>query len=168
MELGLQDQVFARVYTFGKGLGCHGAVIVGCEELINYLINFSRAFIYTTALPIHALATIDAAYSEMESIKAERQHLHSLIQHFRNTCRAVGIIELIESDSAIQSVLISGNKRVSTVAQNLQAQNMWAKAIRSPTVPEGKERIRICLHAYNSKEEITQLVSAMEKSLKTV
>ena len=56
--LGIQNQVFARIMTFGKGLGCHGAAILGTEELKSYLINFARSFIYTTGLPPHSIATI--------------------------------------------------------------------------------------------------------------
>ena len=65
-ELDLEDLVFARIVTFGKALGCHGAAILGSGELKSYLINFARSFIYTTALPPHTLATIGAAYSKLE------------------------------------------------------------------------------------------------------
>ena len=64
-ELGLENDVFARLVTFGKALGCHGAAILGTNDLKAYLINFSRSFIYTTALPPHSLATIHAAYHEL-------------------------------------------------------------------------------------------------------
>lgn len=168
MELGLQSKCFARIYTFGKGPGCHGALIVGSNALREYLINFSRAFIYTTALPIHALITIDSAYEVMAKTQKVRQDLHELIQYFRAACHREATIETIDSQSAIQCVLISGNERVNRVAEALQQAGIWAKAVRSPTVPEGKERIRICLHAYNTKSEIDRLVSCMAQSLGSI
>lgn len=165
MELGLQDQCFACVYTYGKAPGCHGAAIVGSAALRDYLINFSRSFIYTTALPLHALVTINQAYQVMEAATQERIQLQQLIQQFRSHCQQYATIELIESHSAIQCVMISGNARVTKVANVLQEESFWIKAIRSPTVAPGKERIRICLHAYNTKEEVNQLVSALAKAL---
>ena len=66
-ELGIEEQVFARIHTFGKGLGCHGAAILGSSELRDFLINFSRSFIYTTALPPHSVATILAALKFLET-----------------------------------------------------------------------------------------------------
>lgn len=165
MDLDLQANCFARIYTFGKGPGCHGAIVVGSQALRDYLINFSRAFIYTTAQPIHALVTIDSAYTEMRAATTARKHLHGLISHFTQSCQQIPSIELIESESAIQSVLISGNERVTQVADALQHEDIWAKAIRSPTVPVGKERIRICLHAYNTKAEVDRLLACMERVL---
>ena len=64
-ELGLGDSVFARIHTFGKAMGCHGAVILGSKELRNYLINFAKSFIYTTAMPIHNVLTIQFALKEL-------------------------------------------------------------------------------------------------------
>ena len=68
-QLGLQDQVFARIMTFGKGLGCHGAAIVGSQELKDYLINFARSFIYTTGLSPHSVATILVGHQHLETEK---------------------------------------------------------------------------------------------------
>jgi len=66
-ELCVEDLIFARVVTFGKAFGCHGAVVLGSNELINYLINFSRSFIYTSAMPIHSALTIKYALKELET-----------------------------------------------------------------------------------------------------
>ena len=64
-ELGLENEVFARIITFGKGMGCHGAAIMGAVKLKEYLVNFARSFMYTTALPPHALATIKIAFEHL-------------------------------------------------------------------------------------------------------
>ena len=65
--LNLQEQVFARIMTFGKGLGCHGAVVLGSQNLKQYLVNFARSFIYTTGLSPHSVATILIAYQFLDN-----------------------------------------------------------------------------------------------------
>ena len=72
-SLQLQETVFARIVTFGKGLGCHGAAILGGEDLKSYLVNFARSFIYTTGLSPHSVATILTAYQQLEMAR-EVQH----------------------------------------------------------------------------------------------
>ncbi len=161
-QLGLAGKCFARIYTFGKAPGCHGAVVVGSENLRTYLINFCRSFIYTTALPLHSLASIRVSYQLMESAQSNRKKLHELIAHFQAELAKSNQIRTIASKSAIQGILVSGNENVSRVANQLQQKGIWAKAIRSPTVPEGSERLRICLHSYNTKEEIDFLRSCLE------
>jgi 8-amino-7-oxononanoate synthase len=160
-QLGLAEKCFARIYTFGKAPGCHGAVVVGSEDLRTYLINFCRSFIYTTALPLHALANIRICYQFMESAKSNREKLHELIAYFQAEMAKSSKIQIVTSQSAIQGIVVSGNENVSSGAHHLQHKGIWAKAIRSPTVPEGLERLRICLHSYNTKEEIDLLRSCL-------
>ncbi len=162
-QLGLAEKCFARIYTFGKAPGCHGAVVVGSENLRTYLINFCRSFIYTTALPLHSLASIRVSYQLMESAKSNREKLHELIVYFQTELAKSSQIKTIASRSAIQGIIISGNEQVSRVAEQLQQKGIWAKAIRSPTVPEGLERLRICLHSYNTEEEIDLLRGCLEE-----
>ena len=72
---GIQDLVFGRVHTFGKALGCHGAAVVGGELLKQYLVNFARSFIYTTAAPFHQLASVKMAYELLGSADDEIEKL---------------------------------------------------------------------------------------------
>ncbi len=156
-QLGLQKQIFARIYTFGKALGCHGAVITGSVILKQYLINFARSFIYTTALPFHALAAITVAYgqlSESSQIAALKENI-ALFKHLVSKNN----LPLIPSDSAIQCMIIAGNSNCKKVATYLQQQGYNVKAILSPTVTAGKERLRISLHAHNTKAEIYNLTN---------
>ena len=74
-QLNLHDKVFARIITFGKALGCHGAAILGSEQLKNYLVNFARSFIYTTGLSPHSVATIFVAYQHLSKSQQEREKL---------------------------------------------------------------------------------------------
>jgi 8-amino-7-oxononanoate synthase len=154
-KLQLQDKFFARIMTFGKGLGCHGAVILGSTQLKHYLINFCRSFIYTTALPPHAIATILTSYKELEKSKSLIENLQENSIYF-NT-----IIKISEFNSSIKSIVIPGNNNVKRAAQHLQENGFNVKPILSPTVPTGQERIRFCLHSYNSKEEIKSVLNLL-------
>ena len=154
----IQNNVFARIITFGKGLGCHGAAIVGSLELQEYLINFSRSFIYTTGLSPHAVATILIAYQHLEQTK-NIQKLKENIIHFNQEKNVFGLKPLfVRSKSAIQSAIIPGNDAVKAIANQFQEKGYDVKAILSPTVTEGQERLRFCLHSYNSKEEISEVL----------
>lgn len=161
-EMGLQDKVFARIMTFGKGLGCHGAVVLGSSELKDYLVNFSRSFIYTTGLSPHSVATILMGYHHLEKEKDTLLQLRENINFFNQEKQMMGMRPLfVRSKSAIQCAIIPGNEKVKTIALQLQENGFDVKAILSPTVPEGQERLRICLHSYNSKEEISSLLRLM-------
>ena len=158
-KLNLENDVFARLVTFGKGLGCHSAAILGSKTLKQYLVNFARPFIYTTGLPPHSLATIKIAYGEMSN-SSEIEKLHSNIQFFKSEVNK-NQLKFINSDSAIQCCIISGNDTVKSITQKLQDYGFDVKAIISPTVPLGKERLRFCLHSYNSEEEITKVLKLL-------
>jgi 8-amino-7-oxononanoate synthase len=164
--LGLQDPIFARIITFGKGLGCHGAAILGSQKLVDYLVNFARSFIYTTGLSPHSVATILVAYQHLQTEKEALQKLRENIIHFNQEKKQLGLNPLfVRSKSAIQSAIIPGNKKVKTIASQLQEKGFDVKAILSPTVPEGQERLRFCLHSYNSKEEISEVLKLLASIL---
>ena len=161
---GLQNKVFATIMTFGKGLGCHGAAILGSQELKNYLVNFARSFIYTTGLSPHSVATILIAYHHLESEKEAIQNLKRNIQFFNQEKLQMGLKPLfVYSKSAIQCAIIPGNEKVKAIAHQLQENGFDVKAILSPTVPEGQERLRFCLHSYNSEKEISEVLQLLSK-----
>jgi 8-amino-7-oxononanoate synthase len=161
-SLHLQETVFARIMTFGKGLGCHGAAILGGEDLKSYLVNFARSFIYTTGLSPHSVATILTAYEQLEKATDSQQLLKNNIAHFNQEKNRLSLKPLfVRSKSAIQSAIIPGNERVKGIAQQLQSNGFDVKPILSPTVPEGQERLRFCLHSFNSKQEITDVLQLL-------
>ena len=165
-SLHLQDIVFARIMTFGKGLGCHGAAILGSQELKSYLVNFARSFIYTTGLSPHSVATILMAYQQLEKATYSQQQLKNNIAHFNQEKNRLSLKPLfVFSKSAIQSAIIPGNEKVKSIAHQLQSKGFDVKPILSPTVPEGQERLRFCLHSYNSENEITQLVQLLSNCI---
>ena len=165
-EHKIQDKVFARLNTFGKAPGCHGAAILGSQDLKDYLVNFSRSFIYTTALPPHSVATILAVYQEFEKGISQIQQLKNNIQFFRSQVSQNNLTaNFLESRSAIQSCIIPGNEQVKNIAESLKKEGFEVKPILSPTVPKGLERLRFCLHAFNSEEEISRVLKILAKLL---
>lgn len=166
-ELGVEEQVFARIITFGKAMGAHGAAILGCNDLKDYLVNFSRSLIYTTALPPHSVATILAAvkFLQRDGLRAIEKLKHN-IDFFNYEIKNKALeAYFIPGTSAIHSCLISGNERVKRAAFYLQKEGFDVKPILSPTVPEGRERLRFCLHSFNTELEIEKALSFVQKVL---
>ena len=164
-ELGLESKVFARVHTFGKALGTHGALVVGSAVLRNYLINYARPFIYSTALPVHSLVSIQCAYDLLERSPDCLEALRQRIRFFKSKLPPLSGTSFLDSSSAIQGVVIPGNEHVKAAATQLQQEGFNLRPILSPTVPKGKERIRICLHVHNTPEEIQGLLESIQKVL---
>jgi len=149
-SLALENKVDIRIYTFGKAMGCHGACVVGSKNLIDYLVNFARPFIYTTALPIHNIVTIDCAFEFLSRNIGLQQQLSNNVALFTSKLKST-------STSAIQAIIIPGNNNVRNVADELQRKGFDVRAILSPTVATGLERLRICLHAYNTHDDVVEL-----------
>jgi 8-amino-7-oxononanoate synthase len=158
-ELQLENEVFARIYTFGKALGCHGAAILGSEMLKNYLVNFSRSFIYTTGLSPHAVANIKVAYEELQETNAIEK-LKKIIQTFQEVTKD---LNFITGNAAIHCCILPGNDNVKNIANTLQESGFQVKSILSPTVPKGKERLRFCLHSYNTEAELKAVIHTLQK-----
>ena len=157
--LGLQNKVFARIMTFENGLGCDGAVILGSDEFKKCLLHFAPNSIYTTGLAPHSIASILVAYQFLEKDKKNNQALRENIIQFNQQLILLGLKQLfVRSKSSIQSAIIPGNEKVKNIAKQLQDNGFDVKVILSPTVPEGQERLRICLHSFNSREEISALL----------
>jgi 8-amino-7-oxononanoate synthase len=163
-ELVLQDKVFARIVTFGKAMGCHGAAILGSNALKSYLVNFARSFIYTTGLPPHSSATILAACEHMSVSRGEQMQLRRNIDYFKEQLREHDLGPyFIPSNSAVHCCLVAGNEKVKKWSLKLQDKGFDVKPILSPTVRGGQERLRFCLHSYNSENEIKEVLYILSK-----
>jgi 8-amino-7-oxononanoate synthase len=158
-SIGLESEIFARVHTFGKALGYRGAIVVGSEALREYLINFARPFIYSTAPDLVTIRYIDAAYRLMSHAHAERGALRALVQGMGEVQREFPGLTFLASETPIQGVIIPTNAAVLAAEVRLQDAGFFAKAIRSPTVPEGLERIRLCLHSFNTLTDVRESVA---------
>jgi 8-amino-7-oxononanoate synthase len=146
--------VFARVVTFGKAYGCHGAAILGSEALKNYLINFARSFIYTTALPPESYQQIEARVTH-KSIAERQQELQKNIEHFLSLFPDGTFVS--ERNSPIQIMRIGEIEKTKNRANELIEKGFAVKPIFSPTVAKGDEGIRFCLHAFTLAREIESL-----------
>jgi 8-amino-7-oxononanoate synthase len=133
---------------------------LGSKNLRHYLINFSRSFIYTTAAPIHNIAAIKAGYQLLSEININI--LQDKIALFRKLAKDQNL-NILESNSAIQGIIYPSNVKAKNAAQILQNKGFDLRAILSPTVPQGKERLRICIHTYNTTEEINSLVKEIKE-----
>jgi len=163
VELGLEQKIMARMHTFGKALGCHGAVVLGTAELRCYLINFSRPFIYTTALPILSLISIKKAYDILSSCDNKILKTSILIDLYKQLIDGLIPTSKIESSTPIQCLILGENERVREASKSIQNEGFDVRPILSPTVPKGLERLRICLHAFNSEEEVKGLVNSIKR-----
>jgi 8-amino-7-oxononanoate synthase len=150
-EQNLTTQLFAQINTFGKALGVYGAIVLGSHTLRQALINFATSYIYTTALPFHSLSAIKCSYELFPTLESERSQLQKLSQIFRKSYPN-------SSDSHIQSVVIKGNEAVKQAANQLNRQGFDVRPLLSPTVRQGYEVLRICLHAFNTENEVTALL----------
>jgi 8-amino-7-oxononanoate synthase len=153
-EQGLQHRCFSRIHTFGKALGCHGAVVLGSGTLRSFLINFCRPFIYSTAIPPAAVAAILESYRIFPDMMKERESLARLIKRFDRP-------GFRKSDTPIQSFVVPGNEQVKRLAQDLLERHLDVRPILYPTVPLGEERLRIALHSFNTMEETDKLISVL-------
>lgn len=158
--LGIEQQVFARIYTFGKAIGAYGAAILGSTVLRDFLINYARPFIYTTAPSPSSIQRVLLAYQALQT-EGEQwiKELQERIHFFRNNLPSSR--QALPSQSAIQSILVPGNEAVVACSQALEKQGFDVRPIRRPTVAAGSERLRICLHRHNSLEEIRALLAAL-------
>lgn len=159
-ELQISEQVFARTVTFGKAYGTHGAAVLGSEMLKSFLVNFARSFIYTTALPPYQYTWIRSQVEKAKADKARTQ-LQQRIDYFRNKLK--DLISLSDARSPIQIILTPGVETAKKMAGVLQENRLAVKAIMSPTVAEGQERLRICVHAFNTEQEIDRLAELIHK-----
>jgi len=166
-KLALENQIFARIHTYGKAMGAHGAAILGSATLRNYLMNYARSFIFTTALPTHSLLAIKGGYNWLQKHPELREKLQHNIDFFIENARPIFKDKLLKSDTAIQGVIVPGNKNAKRVAEKVQKAGFAVKAIVFPTVAKGEERIRICIHAFNTKEEILEVIKVLNPSSNT-
>ncbi|RAL13304.1 aminotransferase class I/II-fold pyridoxal phosphate-dependent enzyme [Aspergillus homomorphus CBS 101889] len=171
-ELGLQGKMFVRVHTFGKALGCHGAAaVVLCDpDTREYLINYARSLIYTTALGFPFLAAIRTAYELLdggETVELQ-ETLHQRIRYLRERLSAIQPEDatLFTLDhhpgSPIFSLRCALPRRLAAACQK---RGYVVRAILPPTVPAGQERVRVCLHAGNTEDEIDGLVETIQEWL---
>lgn len=154
-SLNLQEKIAIRVVTFGKALGTFGAAVLCPQWVKEVLINYCRSFIYTTALPPVIIRAIRENYARLPEMEADRLHLRKLMQLFT---QADIPYPTLTGAGAIAGIMVGDSKQCRSLADHLRRNCMDVRAIVSPTVPRGFERLRICLHVYNTEAEVGRLL----------
>ena len=155
------EQVPVLVGTLGKSFGTFGAFVAGSEALIETLIQFSRSYIYTTAMPPAIAAATLASLKILREETWRREKLIKLVAQFRQGAEQIGV-PLMDSSTPIQPVLINDDQKVMQVSLALREQGFLVGAIRPPTVPVGSGRLRITFTADHSEEQVERLLSALD------
>ncbi|KAK2762337.1 hypothetical protein FQN54_001347 [Arachnomyces sp. PD_36] len=169
-ELGLSSRIFARLHTFGKALTSHGAIVLCSPLTREYMINYARSLIYTTAMPFPTLASICAAYELMSRGETEplRIQLRALIRHFSASLNGL-LTQRPQLPSILQMRHHANSPIISLqtpypreLASFCQEAGFAVRPIMPPTIPAGTERVRICLHAGNTISEIDRFAKVLE------
>ncbi len=159
-----QNDVPILMGTFGKALGSFGAFVAGSQDLIAFLIQFARPFIYTTALPPAQAAVTSAALTLLQNESWRREKLQHNIGFFRQQA-ALRQLPVLHSLTAIQPLMIGSSARVLQIDAALRTQNFLVGAVRPPTVADNAARLRITLSAAHEEKDIVQLLDAIADSL---
>jgi len=157
-----QRELFCTMANFGKALATGGAFIGGSKTVIDYIEQFGRHYIYSTALPPPLCAAVLKSIELCRAGSWRRDKLHSNIALFR---RLGADLPLLNSHSAIQGVVLGSSERALAVSNQLKQQGIWLSAIRPPTVPQGSARLRITLSAAHTADDITLLVQQLRQVL---
>jgi len=149
--------------TLGKAAGVAGAFVAGEQVVIDYLIQKAKSYVYSTPAPPALSATLSASVELIEQGDDLRANLHALIAYLKQNLR-LKKWKLLESDTAIQPLIIGGNEESLAVSEYLQTHGILVPAIRPPTVPTGTARLRISLSAAHSMDDVKQLVAAIHQA----
>ena len=162
-----QNQLPVLVGTLGKAFGTFGAFVAGSDNLIETLIQLSRTYIYTTALPAAVAAATRTSVDLVSKEHWRREKLQSLITQFRSGAQQLGL-PLMDSTTPIQPIIIGSESRTMAIANFLHERGYWVGAIRPPTVAKGSARLRITLSALHSSKQVEGLLSNLEDAMRVV
>jgi 8-amino-7-oxononanoate synthase len=166
-ETGLAGRVFATVHTCGKALAASGAFVCGSEALRRFLINRSRIFIFSTAMPPYFSAQVAAGMRLAAAAETERTTVANLGVFLRNELQGDGF-DIAGSDSHVVPIVLGSNDAALAFASHLQARGYGIRAIRPPTVPTGTARLRVSLTAKLSQPILADFVGALIQIRKEV
>lgn len=159
-QLSQEDAILMG--TLGKAVGTAGAFVAGSTELIEYLIQTARPYIYTTAQPPAIAAASLASLKLIQTETWRREHLQALIQTFRTGAKQLGL-NLMPSHTAIQPILVGDNAKALAISQQLEQRGILITAIRPPTVPANTARLRITLSAAHTQAQVEFLLETLKQ-----
>jgi 8-amino-7-oxononanoate synthase len=152
-----------QLATLGKALGTYGAIVAGDADLVGHLAETARGHVYSTALPPALAAASLAAVRIARASDDRRARLQSLVARFRDGAQRAGL-ELLPSATPIQAVMAHDDRRALAMARALEVAGFWVSAIRPPTVPEGRARLRVTLTALHDATAVDRLVEALARA----
>ncbi|CAA6808252.1 MAG: 8-amino-7-oxononanoate synthase (EC [uncultured Thiotrichaceae bacterium] len=159
-----QEDVPILMGTFGKAFGTFGAFVAGKTALIEYIQQYARSSIYTTAMPAALVAATRVSLDIVKKEHWRREKLQWLIESFRTGAAERGI-SLMVSNTPIQPVSVGSNQAAIEVSAELWEKGVYVSPIRPPTVPEGTARLRVALSALHEESHIEQLLECLERSV---
>jgi 8-amino-7-oxononanoate synthase len=151
--------------TLGKAAGTAGAFVAGSDDLIEYLIQHARTYVYTTAMPPALAEATRASLKLIQNENWRREQIQILIKRFRSGAQQLGL-QLMDSDTAIQPIIIGNSQKATEISQQLLNKKILISAIRPPTVPEGSARLRITLSAEHTEQQVDYLLGELETIFK--
>ena len=160
-----QNDVPVLMATLGKAVGTAGAFVAGSEDLIEYLTQTARTFIYTTAMPPSIAAATRTSLKIIAEEAWRREKLSALINQFKQGAEQLGI-QLMPSNTAIQPILLGSTEQSLKLSKALSDQGILVSAIRPPTVPEGQSRLRVTFSANHTDKHVEQLLNALSDAFK--
>lgn len=159
-----QQQLPVYMATLGKGIGSFGAFIAGSEELIEFLIQEARTYVYTTAMPPAIAEATRAALRLAQQDEWRRERLRELVKHFRSGAEQLGLT-LMPSDTPIQPVVLGDAERCLAAGKALNERGYLVGTVRPPTVPKNTARLRITLSATHTDQHVDGLLGALQETL---
>jgi len=150
--------------TLGKAFGTFGAFVAGSEELIEYLIQKARTYIYTTAIPPAIAAATRKSLQLVQQENWRRDKLQTLIGRFQQGAAQLGL-NLLKSSTPIQPVILGDNEKAMSVSESLYQQGTLVTAIRPPTVPVNSARLRITFSAQHEESDVDKLLAQLEQAI---
>lgn len=151
------------IVTFGKAFGLMGAAILASREIIDYLRQFARHYVYSTAIPPSLSATLIDAVSMIRNQSWRREKLAELTECYNRSLSCFD--EVIATDTPIKPVILGSISRLNAVSDSLKKSGLWTGSIRPPTVPPNTARLRITLSANHSLDDVRHLSNALSHAL---
>jgi 8-amino-7-oxononanoate synthase len=164
-EMGVAPD--ATIVTLSKAMGCAGGAVCGSRAMCDAIVNFGRAYVYSTALPPPTVATVLAALAVMRDEPNRQARVREMSVRLRTQLAALNLgAKITVGDSPIIAVIVGNAQRATSVAERMRDAGYWIPAIRPPTVPLEQSRLRISLSCEHSDAEIDGLVAALERAIK--
>ncbi len=159
-HFGLQSDRIVYMATLGKAAGVYGAFVAGQRDVIEWILQTARTYLFSTATPPMIAVALLESLKIIDEDSERRAHLHELIQFFTSSLKLKNCT-LKFSETAIQPIIVGENNRALYFADELKKRGIWVPAIRPPTVPPGTARLRVSLNADHSKADVMELIAAL-------